>query len=182
MTQVNNLTIESLNRDCIASPASWTGRTSDGGSIYIRFRWGTLSLRYSTELTDEDYVPKENEIYNEQMGDDLDGYLSPGDIRLKLEDIGVTVEDTLPETFYADIPVEECDLMLFGNWITEVTCNDCDWRLDGDELEKYEYESVIPRKCPKCAESTTVETEKPDRFKREGKKPTAETLGLETDQ
>lgn len=39
------LHIASLKRTCIACPSQWEGVLEDGRPIYIRFRWGELSVR-----------------------------------------------------------------------------------------------------------------------------------------
>ncbi len=39
------LHIASLKRTCIACPSQWEGVLEDSRPIYIRFRWGELSVR-----------------------------------------------------------------------------------------------------------------------------------------
>lgn len=39
------ITIKSIVRTCAASPSQWEGFTVDDRPIYIRYRWGELSVR-----------------------------------------------------------------------------------------------------------------------------------------
>ena len=37
-------TIKHLEQTCFACPSQWEGETTDGKYIYIRYRWGYLSV------------------------------------------------------------------------------------------------------------------------------------------
>lgn len=64
-----------------ACPSQWMGKLSDERMFYIRYRWGYLSVRVSRKKTDDlmDAVGGE-EVYGEQLGEDLDGMISWDDI------------------------------------------------------------------------------------------------------
>ena len=54
---------------CLACPSQWEGITDDGESVYIRYRWGHLSVSVSG-----------TKIFSRQIGDGLDGVLSTTDM------------------------------------------------------------------------------------------------------
>ncbi len=75
-----------LRRTCIASPSQWEGRVNDHGSIYIRYRWGTLTVRIS--MTDANAVGVDSCFYEDDLdrrtGDRLGGYMETDDMRKPL--------------------------------------------------------------------------------------------------
>ena len=64
--------LKNLVNTCYACPAQWDAETEDGRPVYIRYRWGFLSIRI---LDSRDSVLHGEEIYGEQIGDEMDGYL-----------------------------------------------------------------------------------------------------------
>lgn len=56
-------------------PSQWNAKTNDGRKVYIRFRWGYLSVRVETDSYPGDAV-KGEEIFGKQLSDSLDGFLS----------------------------------------------------------------------------------------------------------
>ena len=62
---MEKLQITKLRKTCEACPAQWEGEDSKGNPIYIRFRWGYLSISQ-----------KGREIFGERLSDGLDGSLS----------------------------------------------------------------------------------------------------------
>ena len=54
-----------IYKTCSAFPAQWEGRFEDGGELFIRYRWGYLSV-------DKD----DEEIFGKQIGNSLHGMLS----------------------------------------------------------------------------------------------------------
>ncbi len=70
------LVICDFEQTCYACPSQWEGTLEDGRMIYIRFRWGYLSIKESDNKTDDvmDAVGG-REIYGEQLSDRLDGVL-----------------------------------------------------------------------------------------------------------
>lgn len=66
-------TITKLRKTCDSCPAQWEGETSDGQQVYIRYRWGYLSVK-----VDPDYAVgyRAEEVVSERLGDNLDGSLS----------------------------------------------------------------------------------------------------------
>ena len=43
--------VTEIRRTCFACPAQWEGK-SESGYVYIRFRWGTLSVRAGSTIKD----------------------------------------------------------------------------------------------------------------------------------
>lgn len=57
--------IKHLKCTCESCPTQWEGTTEDGEAIYIRYRWGQLTIDVSSET-----------IYSKQIGDGFDGLIS----------------------------------------------------------------------------------------------------------
>lgn len=71
------LRVESVTWTCGACPSQWEGRLDDGRRIYVRYRWGRLSVRVSDAPTDDtmDAVGG-TEVVGVQLSDGLDGLLT----------------------------------------------------------------------------------------------------------
>lgn len=70
--------IKQANMTCSACPAQWEGHTENNEPIYIRYRWGYLSIRKGN-VGDEDGVAGE-EIFGKQIGDGFDGMITIGEV------------------------------------------------------------------------------------------------------
>lgn len=68
--------IKSITQTCIACPSQWEGETVDGKEIYIRYRWGTLLIDLDGET-----------IFEQNMGDSLDGYIEWEEVEDVLEEL-----------------------------------------------------------------------------------------------
>jgi len=66
--------IKDLVQTCEACPSQWEAKTPDERGIYIRFRWGFLSISVSDNPGEHGLDGKE--VYGEQLGDGLDGVIS----------------------------------------------------------------------------------------------------------
>jgi hypothetical protein len=66
-----------ITNTCEGCPSQWEGTLSDGRMIYVRYRWGFLSVRVSDQPTQHvsDAVGG-NVIFEEPYGDDLSGVMS----------------------------------------------------------------------------------------------------------
>lgn len=91
------LTLTSFNKTCEACPAQWEGRTTKDEPIYIRYRWGYLSVRMG-EAGDEDAVSSK-EILGKQLEDGLAGSLNENALinillknGIKLEKVGKPIK------------------------------------------------------------------------------------------
>ena len=85
---VQPLVICDFEQTCFACPSQWEGTLEDGRMIYIRFRWGYLSVSISDNPTDDvmDAVG-DKEIYGEQLSDGLDGVLGEAELIEKTKHI-----------------------------------------------------------------------------------------------
>lgn len=69
--------IKNLECTCEACPSQWEGTTINGEAIYIRYRWGRLTIRLSKpDGTIEDAVENGKLLYDKQIGDGMDGVIS----------------------------------------------------------------------------------------------------------
>jgi Zn finger protein HypA/HybF involved in hydrogenase expression len=152
-----NVCVTSLERSCIACPASWKGQTSDENNIYIRFRGGVFRIKIG-----EKDIPDDT-IHEESIGGAFDGYMNAREVREKLRMMDFQVEDEIASSFY-NIPSEECKLELIGSWFDKMYCEDCTWNVGPSNVEKVEFETVIPDYCPNCESDIQIETSKPDRL------------------
>ena len=75
MTQ-QNIGIKYIRKTCECYPSQWEAKLMDGRMLYIRYRWGVLSIRASLKKTD-DIMDAVNgkEIIGEKLGAGFDGYL-----------------------------------------------------------------------------------------------------------
>ena len=65
-----------LNMTCFACPSQWEGMTEEGFYVYIRYRWGYLSVSVGRE-----------DVYGKRIGDSYDGVLDDEGMKFALRDI-----------------------------------------------------------------------------------------------
>ncbi len=83
-----------LKCTCGACPTQYEGKLENGKMIYIRYRWGYISIRISKDETNDihDAVWGE-EIYGENIGNGLDGYMSQSEIVDHIEKAGIVFKE-----------------------------------------------------------------------------------------
>ena len=64
-----------------ACPAQWEGRTEGDRSVYVRYRWGYLSVRVGPPGGDLQNAIAGIRVYGEQIGDELDGSIAWQEVR-----------------------------------------------------------------------------------------------------
>jgi len=75
-----------LERTCPAFPSQWEGKLEDGRMVYIRYRWGWLSIRISNKPTDNvDEAVCGKEVFGVGYGGGYGGEMS------ELELVGLTM-------------------------------------------------------------------------------------------
>lgn len=148
--------ITKLERDCIACPTSWIATTESGEELYIRYRWGDLTVKTRSDDREE--------LYRQDLGGAFDGHMTVYELRKVLTKDKFEFDVEYPKTFYGFL-AQECTFDIMGSWIATVTCDECDWETDQEDLEKLEYETVLPPKCPECKGTLTVNTETPEHMK-----------------
>src|SRR5436305_1697328 len=65
------LKISEIRRTCFACPSQWEGK-SESGYVYIRFRWGILSIRAGSTIKDAIAGPT---IFDWHDTDDYNGFM-----------------------------------------------------------------------------------------------------------
>ncbi len=64
--------IKNLVRTCIACPSQWEAETDDGRTVYIRFRWGCLTIGIGSNIEE---AVRARPIFRQQVSDGLDGLM-----------------------------------------------------------------------------------------------------------
>lgn len=87
-----------LARTGLSSPSQWEGETSDGRYLYVRYRWGFLSIGIGHSRADS--IEHSGNLFEEQLGHGLDG-------SLELEELRQATKELIewPST-YLDRPAE----------------------------------------------------------------------------
>lgn len=65
--------ITNLVQTCGACPSQWEALTDDGRGVYVRYRWGYLSICVSNQPGEHGLEGRE--VYSVKMGDNLDGLI-----------------------------------------------------------------------------------------------------------
>ena len=76
-----------LIQTCSACPSQWEGYIDEKEPVYIRFRYGYLSIRMGEVGQDTMDAVVGKEIFGEQLGGGLDGVLSFEQLKKELEAI-----------------------------------------------------------------------------------------------
>jgi hypothetical protein len=75
---MSKILIESLIMTCSACPSQWEGKTDDDRNVYIRYRWGRLTVQFGIgeggKGVNGEYVLKD------ELGGNLDGSLEESDL------------------------------------------------------------------------------------------------------
>jgi hypothetical protein len=81
--------IASIRQTCSASPSQWEGNLKDGRMLYIRYRWGHLSIKIIPKATSDilDAV-KGISVFSQQWSDNvMDGEISYSEIEFIMKGI-----------------------------------------------------------------------------------------------
>jgi hypothetical protein len=71
--------ISRLAQTCKTSPSQWEGLTEDGQFVYVRYRWGCLSIGSGKTL--DEAARKGNNLFEKQLGERPDGSLEYDKLR-----------------------------------------------------------------------------------------------------
>jgi hypothetical protein len=77
--------INNLKQTCTACPSQWEFRTYEDRPVYVRFRWGYLSIRIGNPGCDIMNAVNSNEVIGEQISDGLDGIISWKEVEKRIE-------------------------------------------------------------------------------------------------
>ena len=70
-----------------ACPAQWEGRTEGDRPVYVRYRWGYLSVRVGPPGGNLSSAVGGITVYGEQIGDELDGSIEWVEVRDRIKPI-----------------------------------------------------------------------------------------------
>jgi len=74
--------IKELECTCSCCPSQWEGVTENNEAVYIRYRWGRLTIELSKpDGTVFDAIRNGELIYSERIGGELDGDISPEEVK-----------------------------------------------------------------------------------------------------
>ena len=68
-----------------ACPAQWEGRTDDDRPVYVRYRWGYLSVRVGPPGGDTSSAVTGVEVHGEQVGGEFDGAIEWRQVRDRIK-------------------------------------------------------------------------------------------------
>ncbi len=77
--------IKNLIQTCLACPSQWNAETEDGKTVYIRFRWGQLTVSVGNDMK---AALNSKPIFDKEISDDLDGFITEKDM---LRETGLTL-------------------------------------------------------------------------------------------
>jgi hypothetical protein len=69
------IVVKELTKTCSFCPSQWEGRTEDDKPIYVRYRWGHLSICLGQKGGSINDAVLGESVFESQLGDSLDGYL-----------------------------------------------------------------------------------------------------------
>jgi hypothetical protein len=73
--------ISELVQTCASCPSQWNGIADDGRRVYVRYRWGWLTVTAYRKELDE---PDAEQVYRRRHGDEYDGTMSTDMLSLVL--------------------------------------------------------------------------------------------------
>lgn len=77
--------LDRLVQTCDACPSQWDGVTEDDRAVYVRYRWGALTVEVGAVGDRSEYAAVNGEcIHAVTLGDELDGVLSEEDLKTHL--------------------------------------------------------------------------------------------------
>ena len=80
------ITIVKQEQTCNMCPSQWDLWTEDGKYLYVRYRWGVLSIDLADSV-DHWNANEHTLIFCEPIGDDLDGYMTLEELKEYTKDI-----------------------------------------------------------------------------------------------
>jgi hypothetical protein len=76
--------INQLECTCSACPSQWEFRTFENRPVYVRYRWGYLSVRIGAPNKDIMDAVGGIELIGEQLGDDFEGVINWSEVEPKI--------------------------------------------------------------------------------------------------
>jgi hypothetical protein len=81
------IVVQAVRMTCSACPSQWEGNTADNRAVYVRYRWGHLTVSVSKPGADMDAAVMGEVVFAGQLGDGMDGFLSFDELRHATPDI-----------------------------------------------------------------------------------------------
>jgi hypothetical protein len=78
------IVVKHIEKTCNACPSQWEGRAVDNRPIYIRYRWGWLSVHLGRIGHSINDAVRSRPWYDTRLGDSLDGFLDEADLEAEL--------------------------------------------------------------------------------------------------
>lgn len=79
------ITVTKLTKTCGACPAQWEGKTVDGAFVYVRYRYGRLTVSLSRESMADAVVATPSFLVSH--GDRLNGWMEEDTLRRLVPEI-----------------------------------------------------------------------------------------------
>lgn len=97
---VNSLPrVVALKKTCTACPSQWEGALEDGRVIYVRYRWGELSVGTGNDIDEAVHNGwTDDALYGDYTGDGFDGYMGFEELRVHLHGLLEFPADLLVES------------------------------------------------------------------------------------
>jgi hypothetical protein len=71
------VTVTTITQTCLACPSQWEGTADDGRVVYIRYRWGSLSIGVGRTLQEAVNADR----WTLDYGDPIDGFLAYDELK-----------------------------------------------------------------------------------------------------
>lgn len=84
---MERIKVVEIRRTCFACPSQWEGWTEDGRPVYIRYRWGRLSVCIGPAGGDIWSAVDGEEILGLQYGPPIDGCLTYTELKQLTQDV-----------------------------------------------------------------------------------------------
>ena len=98
------ITVAKITRTCDACPSQWEGTTDADKAVYVRYRWGSLSISIGDTLTQAiRREGPENSVFEKEIGEGLDGYLTYDELKQHTRGVISWPEFEFEEVYRYDI-------------------------------------------------------------------------------
>lgn len=78
-------TVQNLERTCYACPSQWEGTTMENEPVYVRYRWGHLTVQIGSPGEIGAYSSPV--VFQRNYGDELDGVLNEQELEELTKDL-----------------------------------------------------------------------------------------------
>ncbi len=110
MSQLEKIVVVTASMECPMCPTIVTGRTAEGVTVYVRYRWGNLSVRIDPREPAPNAGAEGMWILALQLDPEgLDGWLSYEEVKQHTAEILVWPEELTPRNFDDDKTGETLD-------------------------------------------------------------------------